>query len=195
MTFIADGLQCALTGVIKGLGKQRIGGPIVLFSYYVIGIPAAILLAFKHGANLGLVGLCFGTMIGTCFHFILYFIVVFRTNWTKETEYIQMKQLLTSLPKSNQSTSPRNNNHDTKEDEPDDDVGDWWEAIDFLGTGSSSETADPKATRRPVIQTFRDALVVVYNRIARRFGWEEMLYEYEMVKNYADSILDDVIVL
>jgi len=39
---MADGTQGVLTGVIRGLGKQQLGGPVVLFSYYVIGIPLSM---------------------------------------------------------------------------------------------------------------------------------------------------------
>ena len=34
---VVDGLQASLTGIIKGMGRQRIAGPIVLVAYYVVG--------------------------------------------------------------------------------------------------------------------------------------------------------------
>lgn len=36
---VADGTQGALTGVIKALGKQHLGGPVVVFAYYAVGLP------------------------------------------------------------------------------------------------------------------------------------------------------------
>lgn len=65
---VADGTQSALTGVLKGLGLQRVGGPIVLFSYYVIGLPISAILAFKF--KIGVVGLCVGTTVGTWVSFL-----------------------------------------------------------------------------------------------------------------------------
>nr|POE93945.1 protein detoxification 16 [Quercus suber] len=41
-----DGLQCVLSGNARGCGWQKIGAYINLGSYYIVGIPAAILLAF-----------------------------------------------------------------------------------------------------------------------------------------------------
>ncbi|KAK4410835.1 protein DETOXIFICATION 16 [Sesamum angolense] len=41
-----DGLQCVLSGTIRGCGWQKIGAFINLGSYYLVGIPTAILLAF-----------------------------------------------------------------------------------------------------------------------------------------------------
>nr|POE63768.1 protein detoxification 16 [Quercus suber] len=41
-----DGLQCVLSGNARGCGWQKIGAYINLGSYYIVGIPAAILFAF-----------------------------------------------------------------------------------------------------------------------------------------------------
>ncbi|KAL3838977.1 hypothetical protein ACJIZ3_023568 [Penstemon smallii] len=41
-----DGLQCVLSGTVRGCGWQKIGAFINLGSYYLVGIPTAILLAF-----------------------------------------------------------------------------------------------------------------------------------------------------
>ncbi|KAK6127665.1 hypothetical protein DH2020_038581 [Rehmannia glutinosa] len=41
-----DGLQCVLSGTVRGCGWQKIGAFINLGSYYLVGIPVAILLAF-----------------------------------------------------------------------------------------------------------------------------------------------------
>ena len=57
---VFDGVQSALTGVLKGLGKQRLGGPVVVVAYYGIGLPVSYYLAFTR--HQGVVGLCVGTV-------------------------------------------------------------------------------------------------------------------------------------
>ena len=91
---IGDGTVAALSGVIKGIGKQIIGGRIVVFSYYVIAIPISVLLTYHWGGSLdfgmGIVGLCLGTLVGTYTHCILYFIYIFAvTNWDHEVALAQ----------------------------------------------------------------------------------------------------------
>ena len=76
---IADGVQSALSGVIKGLGKQSVGGPTVLFSYYIIAIPLSLYLGFK--CQWGLMGLVSGTLTGTWVHSSLYMLIIFATDW------------------------------------------------------------------------------------------------------------------
>eukprot|EP01034_Spumella_vulgaris_P009230 gene9230-11726_t len=71
------------------MGKQRIGGPVVLIAYYVIGIPISSYLAFGKGLHWGIYGLCVGTLIGTAFHLLLYAGIVWRTDWELETKLVQ----------------------------------------------------------------------------------------------------------
>lgn len=88
---VADGVQGALTGILKGLGQQRYGAPIVLFSYYVVGLPLSVRLGFNWDQRslsdgLGIWGLCVGTTVGTVVHALLYAVVVSRTRWPEEAE-------------------------------------------------------------------------------------------------------------
>ena len=91
----ADGLQCALQGTIKGCGKQYIVAPIVVFSYWVIGVPLAYYKAFivndgamdcDHAISLcGVRGLIFGLLTGTWVHMLLLlFVVLFTIDWWEE---------------------------------------------------------------------------------------------------------------
>ncbi|MFQ6667703.1 hypothetical protein Gotur_033623, partial [Gossypium turneri] len=43
---IIDGVQCVLSGIVRGCGWQKIGAYINLGSYYLVGIPSSIVLAF-----------------------------------------------------------------------------------------------------------------------------------------------------
>eukprot|EP00602_Paraphysomonas_sp_CaronLab_P011120 CAMPEP_0185039292 /NCGR_PEP_ID=MMETSP1103-20130426/36004_1 /TAXON_ID=36769 /ORGANISM="Paraphysomonas bandaiensis, Strain Caron Lab Isolate" /LENGTH=317 /DNA_ID=CAMNT_0027578123 /DNA_START=735 /DNA_END=1688 /DNA_ORIENTATION=+ len=90
---VADGMQCAFTGVIKGAGKQRVASPVVIFSYYIVGLPLAALLAFK--ARLGVPGLCWGLTVGTWTHFLLYLLLVCRIDWKEES--IAARKLLLGI--------------------------------------------------------------------------------------------------
>ena len=43
---IFDGLSVALGGVVRGTGKQALAAPCTVASYYLLGLPAAAVLAF-----------------------------------------------------------------------------------------------------------------------------------------------------
>ena len=97
---VADGIQSSLTGVLKGLGKQAVAGPIVVFSYYVIGLPISVMLAFPlggRGYNMDLMGLVIGTTVGTYTHMLLFALVVSRTHWRREAGEIHHLTELKSL--------------------------------------------------------------------------------------------------
>ncbi len=70
----ADGIQVALNGIIKGCGRQVVTVPIVLFAYWIVGVPLAYHIAFvRHDRQMfcedsyfcGDVGLVAGMTIGT----------------------------------------------------------------------------------------------------------------------------------
>ena len=102
----ADGIQGALSGVIKGCGRQMITMPIVVFAYWLVAIPTAYYLAFqKHGGVMvceehelcGDVALVAGMTAGTWVHMLLLAVVVGgTTNWViearKAKERIMQKQ-------------------------------------------------------------------------------------------------------
>ncbi|KAI0518629.1 hypothetical protein KFK09_006065 [Dendrobium nobile] len=53
-------------GVLRGCARPALGAAINLYSFYLVGAPVAILLAF--GLNVGFIGLCFGLLLAqiTC---------------------------------------------------------------------------------------------------------------------------------
>nr|GME15668.1 protein DETOXIFICATION 16-like [Ipomoea batatas] len=77
-----DGIQCVLSGAARGCGWQHIGAIINLGAYYLVGLPAAIFLAFV--LHVGGKGLWLGTMVALFVQAILLAIVTWRTNWEKE---------------------------------------------------------------------------------------------------------------
>lgn len=76
-------------GVLRGSARPAIGARINLWSFYFIGTPVAIVLAFFF--NLGLLGLCYGLLAAqiACAFSIIF--VVLRTDW--EFEAFKAKQL------------------------------------------------------------------------------------------------------
>ena len=112
---IADGMQFTINGIVKGCGRQCVVIPLVLFSYWVVGLPLAYFMAFhwekksfvlSHenskilsiiGKYLpdsfqGVTGLVFGMTVGTWTHFILLSSIVgLNTNWSLEAEKAQAR--------------------------------------------------------------------------------------------------------
>jgi MATE family multidrug resistance protein len=91
----ADGMQYAFNGIMKGCGRQVATMPIVVVSYWIIGIPLAYYLAFMRNDGImceddyfcGDVGLVAGMTTGTWVHMLLLGIVIMgTTNWEMEVK-------------------------------------------------------------------------------------------------------------
>lgn len=76
---INDFLSCSTGGILRGQGRQKIGGYINLFSYYVLALPAAGFFAFY--LKLELVGLWLGMIIALFIGSSLQWYFVASTNW------------------------------------------------------------------------------------------------------------------
>jgi MATE family multidrug resistance protein len=57
-----DGFSAGAHGLLRGIGKQAIGGPANLFAYYVISLPISLGLAF--GLDWKLEGMWAGITVG-----------------------------------------------------------------------------------------------------------------------------------
>ncbi|GAV86933.1 MatE domain-containing protein [Cephalotus follicularis] len=79
-----DGLQCVLSGIARGCGWQKIGAYINLGSYYLVGIPTAVLLAFV--LHIGGRGLWLGIISALIVQVSFLSIVTMRTNWEQEAK-------------------------------------------------------------------------------------------------------------
>ncbi|KAJ4713474.1 Protein DETOXIFICATION [Melia azedarach] len=79
-----DGLQCVLSGTARGCGWQKIGAYVNLGSYYLVGIPCAILLAFV--LHVGGRGLWLGIICALIVQVLSLFIITIRTNWEQEAK-------------------------------------------------------------------------------------------------------------
>jgi MATE family multidrug resistance protein len=90
---ICDGMQCAVSGVLRGAGKQSIAGPINIICYVFLGLPLSVILAFRYG--LGITGLVSGSLTGVGSHFLCFLVVFFYVDWDQVAEEISMKKQLT----------------------------------------------------------------------------------------------------
>lgn len=66
---VFDGLSAGAHGILRGIGKQSIGGPANLIAYYVISLPISLWLAFGLGWQLE--GLWLGVTVGLCVYVFL----------------------------------------------------------------------------------------------------------------------------
>lgn len=76
----------ALVGVARGTGWQRLGAYVNLGSYYLVGIPMALLLGFL--VHLKVKGLWIGLVTGTLLQTILLSIITSFTDWKKEVMFL-----------------------------------------------------------------------------------------------------------
>ncbi|XP_022738656.1 protein DETOXIFICATION 16-like [Durio zibethinus] len=87
MPFVAasnflDNLQCVLSGTARGCGWQKIGAYVNLGSYYLVGIPCAIVLAFV--LDVGGKGLWLGIICALAVQVTCLSTITIRTNWEQE---------------------------------------------------------------------------------------------------------------
>ncbi|CAL4924617.1 unnamed protein product [Urochloa decumbens] len=92
VSFVVDGLNGSLSGVITGCGKQKIGARVNLGAFYLVGIPLGVLLAFVFGLN-GM-GLWLGIVWGSISKLALLLWITLRTNW--DNEAIEAKERVLS---------------------------------------------------------------------------------------------------
>lgn len=81
---IFDGVSVALGGVVRGTGKQAAAAPCTLASYYLLGLPAAAVLAFP--LKLGVQGLCLGILLGAAATDASFYFLVWHTDWSLEAD-------------------------------------------------------------------------------------------------------------
>ncbi|CAL5058714.1 unnamed protein product [Urochloa decumbens] len=81
-SIMLDCQQCALSGVVRGCGRQKRGAFINLAAYYLVGIPAAVTFAFV--CHLRGMGLWFGLLCGLGVQAILLLFITLCINWDKE---------------------------------------------------------------------------------------------------------------
>lgn len=87
---IPDAIQGVFSGIVRGVGKQILGASFNFFSYYVIGLPIGLVLAFVF--KFELIGLYVGLIVAamtSCCLFIIY--LIFVINWKHEVEVARIR--------------------------------------------------------------------------------------------------------
>ncbi|KAF5665021.1 ethionine resistance [Fusarium circinatum] len=81
---VFDGLAAGAHGLLRGIGKQSIGGPANIIAYYALSLPCSLALAF--GLDWKLKGLWLGVTVGTMSVASIEYIYLLRTDWHKAAE-------------------------------------------------------------------------------------------------------------
>ena len=81
---IFDSLAAICHGILRGLGKQKIGGIVGLVSWYVVGMPISLGTAF--GLHWDLYGMWFGTAVALFVSAAAEGLVIWTTSWEKVIE-------------------------------------------------------------------------------------------------------------
>lgn len=89
---ISDGVQCVGMGILRGLEDVKFPTMVALIAYWMIGLPAGYLLAFK--AGMGIFGIWYGLTLGLTIAAILLF--------RRFNHLTANKAMLFSLPQGNQ---------------------------------------------------------------------------------------------
>ncbi|ORX96913.1 mate-domain-containing protein, partial [Clohesyomyces aquaticus] len=79
-----DALACNCNGILRGLGRQEIGGYVGLFAYYMVGLPISFGLGF--GLHWGLYGLWSGPALALGIVAAIEGVFIYRTSWDKAVE-------------------------------------------------------------------------------------------------------------
>lgn len=83
---VLDGLTIVLCGALKGCGRQMLQAPIVVASYYLLGIPFAYFMAWP--CHLKTFGLSLGALLGTLGNFLGFALLVLCTDWRRMAELV-----------------------------------------------------------------------------------------------------------
>ncbi|KAI5677278.1 hypothetical protein M9H77_08228 [Catharanthus roseus] len=90
ISLFMDGIKGTLPGVARGCGWQHLGAIVNLASFYVFGIPIAVILCFVF--KLRGKGLWIGILSGGTMQSLLYSIITYCTNW--ENQAIKARERL-----------------------------------------------------------------------------------------------------
>ncbi|KAJ6770973.1 MULTIDRUG RESISTANCE PROTEIN [Salix koriyanagi] len=87
---LANCPQTTSCGILRGSARPGIGAGINFYSFYMVGAPVAIGLAFVW--KLGFVGLCYGLLAAQVVCVVSILTVVYNTDWDRES--LKAKELV-----------------------------------------------------------------------------------------------------
>ncbi|XP_027357363.1 protein DETOXIFICATION 16-like [Abrus precatorius] len=91
-----DGIQSVLSGVARGSGSQKIGAFVNLGSFYFVGVPSAVVLAFV--LHMKGKGLWLGIIFAFIMQVILFGVITIQTSWEKEANKAAIRVRNTKIP-------------------------------------------------------------------------------------------------
>ncbi|KAJ1395340.1 Multi antimicrobial extrusion protein [Sesbania bispinosa] len=80
---LANCPQTTGCGILRGSARPGVGAVINFCSFYLMGAPVALILAFVW--NFGMVGLCYGLLTAQIACVVSVLVVVYKTDWEKES--------------------------------------------------------------------------------------------------------------
>lgn len=81
---LLNSIQVVISGVARGCGWQSSAAAVNLVAYYVVALPAAVVLAFVYDYKVK--GLCMGLFLGASIHTFTLVLLTLRTDWEKQAE-------------------------------------------------------------------------------------------------------------
>ncbi|CAL9151650.1 unnamed protein product [Musa hybrid cultivar] len=96
---VCDNLQGVLSGIARGCGWQHLGAYVNLGAFYLVGIPAAVVLGFLlHGGGKGL---WIGILCGSTTQTVLLVLITCFTNWRRQAIIARERIFYERLPLQN----------------------------------------------------------------------------------------------
>lgn len=93
-SFVGDGCNAVLQGVLRGAGRQALGAALNVTGYWLFGLPLTMVLGFK--AGMGVLGFSTGLLIATSLQALLQACVIWRFDW--DLEVARAAALVGALP-------------------------------------------------------------------------------------------------
>ncbi|XP_005298370.4 multidrug and toxin extrusion protein 1-like isoform X1 [Chrysemys picta bellii] len=95
---------CVTSGVLRGVGKQKIGAILNAVGYYAVGLPLGSVLLFV--ARIGMIGIWVGLLISAFIPAICSVIYIGRMNWKRASEEAQQRAGVSQLAGKDLNSAP-----------------------------------------------------------------------------------------
>ncbi|CAA9965119.1 NorM Na+-driven multidrug efflux pump [Pyrenophora teres f. maculata] len=87
---VVDAVAACCNGILRGLGRQEIGGYVALFAYYLVALPVSFYTGFG-APQWGLWGLWSGPPLALCIVAAIEGVFIWRTNWEQAVERAKLR--------------------------------------------------------------------------------------------------------
>lgn len=95
VSFVTDGFNCILGGVLRGAGKQSVGAVLNLLGYWCVGLPLALLLGLH--ARLGALGFWLALLAASAVQNVIQLVFILRMDWQAEAQRAQREAMEEAL--------------------------------------------------------------------------------------------------